>query len=148
MAKYVTDERLTDDIIEKMLNECGLELKRDQVSDGTGKPFVPDPIMRGENSIMIRCKNSEKQELMRLVYKRFPNLALFGTEVYQAGDELVMLEDFFATRMRISEDIGELDRKLFQKHYETMAELFGEEYEADARTCYEETKEENDEKQA
>ena len=138
MAKYVNDKRLTDEVIEEMLNKCGLKIIKKKIDDRTGEVFESGGIMRGEDTVMVNCKNVEMSNLANQVFSRFPQLGILNTSAYSMGEEFVLLEDFFASRFKITEEIEPLDEKLFQVYYETMSSIFGEEYEKDAEASFEE----------
>ena len=100
MAKYINDERLTDNIIEDVINRCGLELVTSAVDDHTGQVVFVEPIERMQDMIMVRCKNIETAEFAELIYSKYPMLGMFNTNAYSIGDEVVMLEDFIASRFK------------------------------------------------
>ena len=133
MAKYVNDARLTDEVIEEILNKCGLEIIREKYDEFTGKKMEGNGIMRGEDTIMVGCKNVEMAEFADKIFNRFPRLRMFNTGAYSMGDEVVMFDDFFASRMKINEELEPLDEKLFQEYHSKMCELMGAEYEKDAQ---------------
>ena len=132
MAKYVNDARLTDEVIEEILNKCGLEIIRDKYDELTGKKMEGNGIMRTEDMIMVGCKNVEMAEFADEIFARFPRLRMFNTGAYSMGEEIVMFDDFFASRMKLSEELEPLDEKLFQEYNSKMCEIMGPEYEKDA----------------
>ena len=151
MAKYVNDEKLTDSIIEEILNKCGLEIIKTKEDYMTGKVVEINSIIRGDENIMVSCRNNEDAEMAQAIYNRFPMLGMFAKGPYSVGDEVVMFDDFFASRMKLNDEIEPLDQKLFDVYHETMCSLFGEEYEKDANACFDEiiaeqNKEKKDEK--
>ena len=151
MAKYVNNEKLTDAIIEEILNKCGLEIIRTKEDYMTGKIVEINSIIRGDENIMVSCRNNEDAELAQTIYNRFPMLGMFANGPYSVGDEMVMFDDFFASRMKLNDELEPLDQKLFDVYHETMCNLFGEEYEKDSDACFQEIlaeqkKEKKDEK--
>ena len=138
MSKYINNEKLTDEVIERFVNSCGLELIRSTVDDYTGKTVAIEPIERMEDMIMVKCKNVQMSEMAAQVLVKFPMFGLFNTGAYSMGDEIVVLEDFFASRFKISDEMDELDEKLFLEYNKTMTKLFGKEYEQDAKKCFDE----------
>ncbi len=146
MAKYINDPRLTDKVIEGIMNRCGLELVTSRIDDRTGNEVQVEPIIRMEDMIMVSCQNGEMLEFARKFAEKVPSvglLTMFNTSAYSIGDEIVMLEDFFASRFKITPDLDELDEKLFKEYYKTMALVFGKEFEEDAKVCYNEYTKEN-----
>lgn len=138
MAKYVNNEKLTDAIIEEFLNKCGLEVIKTKEDYMTGKIVEINSIIRSDENIMVSCRNNEDAEMAQTIYNHFPMLGMFAKGPYSIGDEFVMLDDYFASRMKLSEELDPLDQKLFDTYHETMCNLFGEEYEKDSRKCFDE----------
>ena len=68
---------------------------------------------------------------------------MFNTGAYSMGDEIVVLEDFMASRFKITPELDELDESLFKEYYKTMKLLFGKEYENDAKVYFDKYLEEN-----
>lgn len=138
MARYINREQLTDNIIEGIMNRCGLELIREAVDDHTGKTVEINPIERMDEMIMVKCRNLHISELANMVYGRFPIFGMFNTSAYSLGDEIVILEDYFASRFKIVDELDELDKQLFEEYTKTMSLLFGKEYIEDSQKCYSE----------
>lgn len=146
MPKYINDERLNDRIIEGIMNRCGLELVRTRVDDITGKLVEVEPIIRMDDMIMVSCQNNELLDFARRFAEKSPLFGMmnaFNTSAYSLGDEIVILEDFFASRFKITPELDELDEKLFKEYYKTMALVFGKEFEEDAKICYDEYTKQN-----
>ena len=131
MAKYINDKRLTNEIITSMLARCGFEVITTKVDDFTGKVLEFDGIIRDENNIIVNCVNKQTAELAKAVMSYNPKLNLLNTSAYSLGDEIIMMEDFFASRFKIIDEVDELDELLFIEFYKTMRLLFGKEYEQD-----------------
>lgn len=142
MAKYINNEKLTDDIIKEMIEKCGLELITSRQDDYIGETVKIDPIIRYDDRIIVSCRNLETVEMAKTVYNRFPMLGYFSKGAYEMGDEIVTLDDFFAQRLKIIDELDSLDQKLFDVYHETMCGIFGEEYERDARECFDKILEE------
>lgn len=138
MAKYINNPKLTDKIIEGIMNRCGLDLITEAVDDHTGKTVEINPIERIDDMIMVKCKNIQTVEFADLVCSRFPVFGMFNTSAYSLGDEIVILEDYFASRFKIVEDLDPLDKQLFEEYTKTMCLLFGPEYISDSQKCYDE----------
>ena len=146
MAKYINDERLTDKVIEGMMNRCGLELVTSRIDDFTGNEVAVEPIIRMDDMIMVSCQNKSILDFARKFAEKVPTasyLTMFNTSAYSLGDEIVILEDFFASRFKITPELDELDEKLFKEYYKTMSLVFGKEFEQDAKVCYNKYTEEN-----
>lgn len=136
MAKYINDERVTDEFIEDILNRCGFELVRFQPDPKLGRVVEVEPITRFEDRIMVHCRNVSMVEFMRDLTSLHPLFGLMqGVGGYSVGDEVIFLEDFMASRLTIS-DANSQDEKLFDEYYDAMASMFGKEYEDDATNYY------------
>ena len=139
MAKYIQDERLTDEVIEEILNKCGLELMKTRENYMTGKVEEVQNIIRGEDCIIVSCINKEIQDMADIIASRMPIFGMLSRgSSYMPGDEIVTLDDFFAQRLKMAEEIDELDNKLFDTYHETICSIFGEEYEKDSQACFDE----------
>lgn len=140
MAKYINDKKLTNEAIENILNECGLEIISSKQNNLTGEIVSFEPIMRLENQIIVNCRNKDTSKLANILYCRFPMLGQFnlGGGAYSVGDEVVVFEDFFASRLKLSDELDSLDENLFNKYQETMRKIFGKEYENDSEKYFEE----------
>ena len=68
--------------------------------------------------------------------KKVPMMGMFESGVYSFGDEIVSLEDFSASRFKISDGVDDLDEKLFKEYYKAMRSIFGSEYDRDAEAFY------------
>lgn len=147
MSKYINDPRLTDKIIEGIMNRCGLDLVRAKIDDFSGAIVPIEPITRADDMIMVSCTNREMLAFASKVGEKFPFLQMFNTGAYSIGDEIVILEDFMASRFKIIQELDELDETLFKEYYKTMKLVFGPEFEKDARGYYDKLLEENKEKE-
>ena len=112
MAKYINDPRLTDKIIEGIMNRCGLDLIRAKYDDITGQVVPIDPIIRTDELITVSCTNREMLAFAAKVGEKIPFLQMFNTGAYSIGDEIVVLEDFMASRFKITPELDELDEAL------------------------------------
>ena len=143
MAKYINNPKLTDGIIEGIMNRCGLDLVRAKYDDFTGKLVPIEPITRAEDMIMVSCTNREMLKFASMMSEKVPFMKIFNTGAYALGDEIVILEDFMASRFKIIPEMDELDETLFKEYYKTMKLLFGKEYEDDAKVYFDKYLEEN-----
>ena len=150
MAKYIFDSRFSDEKIEEIIKRCGLELKveySDDYNDGEGG-YVP-PIQRGDNVITVRCTNPQSKSEIDKILNRFPNMCFAGQFSRLACDELIFFEDYGAYRIRATEELEEIDYKIFKVHHSVMCEIFGEEYKKDCEEDWNKESQQNeDEKQA
>lgn len=143
MAKYINDPRLTDKIIEGIMNRCGLDLIRAKYDDITGQVVPIDPIIRTDELITVSCTNREMLAFASKFAEFSSVFKMFNTGAYSMGDEIVVLEDFMASRFKITPELDELDEALFKEYYKTMKLVFGPEFEDDARVYYDKYLEEN-----
>jgi hypothetical protein len=143
MAKYINDPRLTDRVIEGIMNRCGLDLIRAKYDDITGQVVPIDPIIRTEDLITVSCTNREMLAFASKFAEFSSVFKMFNTGAYSMGDEIVVLEDFIASRFKITPEMDELDENLFKEYYKTMKLVFGKEFEEDARAYYDKYLEEN-----
>lgn len=143
MAKYINDPRLTDRVIEGIMNRCGLDLIRAKYDDITGQVVPIDPIIRTEDLITVSCTNREMLAFASKFAEFSSMFKMFNTGAYSMGDEIVVLEDFMASRFKITPEMDELDENLFKEYYKTMKLVFGKEFEEDARAYYDKYLEEN-----
>jgi hypothetical protein len=143
MAKYINDPRLTDRVIEGIMNRCGLDLIRAKYDDITGQVVPIDPIIRTEDLITVSCTNREMLAFASKFAEFSSVFKMFNTGAYSMGDEIVVLEDFMASRFKITPEMDELDENLFKEYYKTMKLVFGKEFEEDARAYYDKYLEEN-----
>lgn len=138
MAKYINDERLTDQVIEEILNKCGLELVKTKEDYMTGKTVQVQNIIRNDDYIIVSCINKEMQDFADIIASRMPIFGMLSRGgAYMPGEEIITIDDFFAQRLKMSEEIETLDQKLFDTYHETMCSLFGKEYEKDASAEFE-----------
>jgi hypothetical protein len=142
MAKYVNNEKLTDKVIEDVLNKCGFELIREKHDDYIGETVKIEPIMRYNDRIIVSCLNKETSNLANAVFARFPMLGYFSRGAYSMGEEIVTFDDYFAERFKMSDELDSLDKELFETYHQTMCGLFGEEYERDSREHFDKILEE------
>ena len=98
MAKYINDPRLTDRVIEGIMNRCGLDLIRAKYDDITGQVVPIDPIIRTEDLITVSCTNREMLAFASKFAEFSSVFKMFNTGAYSMGDEIVVLEDFMASR--------------------------------------------------
>jgi hypothetical protein len=143
MAKYINDPRLTDRVIEGIMNRCGLDLIRAKYDDITGQVVPIDPIIRTEDLITVSRTNREMLAFASKFAEFSSVFKMFNTGAYSMGDEIVVLEDFMASRFKITPEMDELDENLFKEYYKTMKLVFGKEFEEDARAYYDKYLEEN-----
>ena len=132
MAKYINDPRLTDRVIEGIMNRCGLDLIRAKYDDITGQVVPIDPIIRTEDLITVSCTNREMLAFASKFAEFSSMFKMFNTGAYSMGDEIVVLEDFMASRFKITPEMDELDENLFKEYYKTMKLVFGKEFECTA----------------
>jgi len=142
MAKYINDKRVTDKILEDILNKCGFELIKTKTDKFNGETEI-NPIMRTEENIMVNCLNKEMSDMANIVYRRFPMLGMFNSGAYSVGEEIVVFDDFFASRIKLTDELEDLDQKLFDVYHDSMCQIFGEEYEKDAQKCFDDILAEN-----
>ena len=147
MAKYINDPRLNDKIIEGIMNRCGLDLIRAKYDDISGQVVPIDPIIRTDDLITVSCTNREMLAFAAKIGEKVPFLQMFNTGAYSIGDEIVILEDFMASRFKITPEMDELDEALFKDYYKTMKLVFGKEFEDDAKEYYKQYLEENKDKE-
>ena len=142
MAKYVNNEKLTDKVIEDLLNKCGFELIREKQDDYIGETVKIEPIMRYNDRIIVSCLNKDTSELASAVFARFPMLGYFSRGAYSMGEEIVTFDDYFAQRFKMTDELDSLDKELFETYHQTMCGLFGEEYERDSKEHFDKILEE------
>ena len=155
MSKYINDERFSDEVIVRILARCGFEVTEVTNNSANDPDRVIEAITRGEKMHMVRCKNLEQDDMINAIYQRFPLLGMFGRYGMGQDIELVIVEDFYISRFKTTDEIEDIDKKLFREFYQEMCEIFGEEYKKDFDEYYEqqqeqqnETSETDDEKQA
>lgn len=154
MSKYINDERFSDEVIAKILARCGFEVTDVINNSAVDGDRVVEAITRGEKMHMVRCKNLEKDDMMNAIYQRFPMLGMFGRYGMGQDIELVIIEDFYISRFKTTDEIEEVDKTLFKEFYQEMCDIFGDEYKKDFEEYYENQDEQtsecenDDEKQA
>ena len=116
------------------------------VDDFSGQVVPIDPIIRTDDLITVSCTNREMLAFAAKIGEKVPFLQMFNTGAYSIGDEIVVLEDFMASRFKIVEEMDDLDEALFKEYYKTMKLVFGKEFEDDAKEYYKKYLEENKDK--
>lgn len=145
MSKYINDERFSDEVIIRILARCGFEVTEVINNSANAPDRVIEAITRGEKMHMVRCKNLEQDEVMNAIYQRFPMLGMFGRYGMGQDIELVIIEDFYISRFKTTDEIEDVDKKLFREFYQEMCDIFGEEYKKDFDEFYEKQQEEQNE---